>query len=79
VLLSWSATAFEYLTPLLLMRRYAGHAARRSCTLAVRRQVQYAASRKVPWGISESAYPRSVGPLRANSSTRPFGVPGHGA
>ena len=29
VLLSWSATLFEYLMPLLVMRSYPGHAARR--------------------------------------------------
>jgi cellobiose phosphorylase len=76
VLLSWSATAFEYLTPLLLMRRYAGTLLDRSCTLAVRRQVQYAASRKVPWGISESAF--AIVDRSGQYQYKAFGVPGLG-
>ena len=76
VLLSWSATAFEYLTPLLLMRRYAGTLLDRSCALAVRRQLQYAASRHVPWGISESAF--AVVDRSGQYQYKAFGVPGLG-
>ncbi|MGH9408464.1 MAG: DUF3131 domain-containing protein, partial [Vicinamibacterales bacterium] len=56
VLLSWSATLFEYLMPLLLMRSYPDTLLDESCRMAVRRQREYAAERGVPWGISESAY-----------------------
>jgi cyclic beta-1,2-glucan synthetase len=75
-LLSWSATLFEYLMPLLLMRRYPGTLLDRSCALAVRRQVQYAASRRVPWGISESAF--AVVDRLGQHQYKAFGVPGLG-
>ncbi len=75
-LLSWSATAFEYLMPRLLMRSYPGTLLDRSCSLAVRRQVQYAASRGVPWGISESAF--AVVDRHGQYQYKAFGVPGLG-
>src|SRR6185503_4865198 len=56
VLLSWSATMFEYLMPLLLMRSYPDTLLDESCRMVVRRQIDYAAARGVPWGISECAY-----------------------
>ena len=49
-------TMFEYLMPLLLMRSYPGHAARRACRLACGGRSTTARQRGVPWGISESAY-----------------------
>src|SRR4029453_8040325 len=52
-LLSWTGTAFEYLMPLLVMRSYPETLLAQSCRMAVRRQVQYADAREVPWGISE--------------------------
>src|SRR6185436_20361888 len=55
-LLSWSATMFEYLMPLLVMRNYPDTLLERTCRMAVRRQIDYGAQRGVPWGISESAY-----------------------
>ncbi len=67
---------FEYLMPLLLMRRYPGTLLDRSCRLAVRRQVQYAASRKVPWGISESAF--AIVDRSGHYQYKAFGVPGLG-
>ena len=75
-LLSWSATAFEYLMPRLLVRSYPGTLLDRSCALAVRRQVQYAASRGVPWGISESAF--AVVDRHGQYQYKAFGVPGLG-
>jgi cyclic beta-1,2-glucan synthetase len=56
VLLSWSATLFEYLMPLLLMRTSPQTLLDESCRLVVRRQMDYARVHGVPWGISESAY-----------------------
>ena len=41
-LVSWSATMFEYLMPLLLMRTYPGTLLDQSCRMAVRRQIDYA-------------------------------------
>ena len=67
---------FEYLMPLLLMRTYPGTLLDQSCRMAVKRQIDYARSRGVPWGISESAY-REVD--RAGSyQYKAFGVPGLG-
>ena len=42
----------------------------------VKRQIEYAAQRGVPWGISESAYNRVD--ARLNYQYRAFGVPGLG-
>ncbi len=76
VLLSWSATMFEYLMPLLVMRSYPDTLLDESCRLAVRRQMDYAAARGVPWGISESAY--NVVDRHDTYQYRAFGVPGLG-
>lgn len=56
VLLSWTGTMFEYLMPSLWMRSYPNTLLDRARVAAVRSQQAYAASRGVPWGISESAY-----------------------
>ena len=55
-LLSWSASLFEYLMPLLVMKSYPGTLLDQSCRMAVRRQVEYGRQQGVPWGISESAF-----------------------
>jgi cyclic beta-1,2-glucan synthetase len=76
VLLSWSATMFEYLMPLLLMRSYPETLLDETCRMVVRRQIDYALTRGTPWGISESAY---VAVDRAgNYQYKAFGVPGLG-
>jgi cyclic beta-1,2-glucan synthetase len=76
VLLSWSGTLFEYLMPLLVMRSYPGTLLDASCRRVVDRQMEYAASHGVPWGISESAYNLvdRFGVLQYKA----FGVPGLG-
>ena len=56
VLLSWTGTIFEYLMPALWMRTYANTLLERSRVAAVRSQQDYAARKRIPWGISESAY-----------------------
>ncbi len=75
-LLSWSATLFEYLMPLLLMKSYPGTLLDQSCRMAVRRQIDYGADRGVPWGISESAY--NLVDRHDNYQYKAFGVPGLG-
>ncbi|MGA7992758.1 MAG: glucoamylase family protein [Thermoanaerobaculia bacterium] len=75
-LVSWSATMFEYLMPLLLMRTYPGTLLDQTCRMAVKRQIDYARSRGVPWGISESAY-REMDRAGAYQY-KAFGVPGLG-
>jgi len=76
VLLSWGATLFEYLMPLLLMRTYPDTLLDESCRLAVRRQMDYAADNGVPWGISESAY--NLMDRHGTYQYKAFGIPGLG-
>jgi cyclic beta-1,2-glucan synthetase len=76
VLVSWGATMFEYLMPLLLMRTFAGTLLDQSCRVCVRRQQQYARERGVPWGTSEGAY--AFTDRAGNYQYRAFGVPGLG-
>jgi cyclic beta-1,2-glucan synthetase len=75
-LLSWSASMFEYLMPLLVMRTYAGTLLHETYGAVVQRQIQYGDRRDVPWGISESAY--FAQDLDGNYQYRAFGVPGLG-
>jgi cyclic beta-1,2-glucan glucanotransferase len=76
VLLSWSATLFEYLMPLIMTRSYAGTLLDESCRMAVRLQVDYGSKRGVPWGISESAY--GAVDRHGTYQYKAFGVPGLG-
>jgi cyclic beta-1,2-glucan synthetase len=75
-LLSWSATLFEYLMPLLFMKSYPETLLDQTCRMAVRRQVEYGRDRAVPWGISECAY--NVVDRHDNYQYKAFGVPGLG-
>jgi cyclic beta-1,2-glucan synthetase len=75
-LLSWSATLFEYLMPLLVMRSYPETLLDQTCRMAVQRQIDYARDRSVPWGMSESAY--NVMDRHDNYQYKAFGVPGLG-
>ena len=76
VLLSWSATMFEYLMPLLVMRSYPDTLLDESCRMVVRRQIEYGATRGVPWGVSESAY--NIVDRHDTYQYKAFGVPGLG-
>jgi cyclic beta-1,2-glucan synthetase len=76
VLLSWSATMFEYLMPLLVMRSYPETLLDASCRLAVERQIEYAGAAGLPWGISESAY--NLVDRYGTYQYKAFGVPGLG-
>ena len=75
-LLSWSGSMFEYLMPLLVMPCYAGTLLDQSCAAAVRRQIDYARGRNLPWGISESGY--NAVDAAHNYQYHAFGVPGLG-
>jgi hypothetical protein len=56
VLLSWSGTLFEYLMPMLWMKTWPNTLLDRSARAVIRCQQAYARKRRVPWGISESAF-----------------------
>ena len=76
VLLSWSATMFEYLMPLLVMRAYPDTLLDDSYRAVLRRQIDYGADRSVPWGLSESAY--AAVDRHGNYQYKAFGIPGLG-
>jgi cyclic beta-1,2-glucan synthetase len=75
-LVSWSGSMFEYLMPGLVLRTPDGSLLDQTCRLVVKRQMSYAKSRGVPWGISESAY--NVRDLDLTYQYSSFGVPGLG-
>jgi cyclic beta-1,2-glucan synthetase len=75
-LISWTGTMFEYLMPLLVMRRYPETLLDQTYRAVVARQIEYGEERGVPWGISESAY--NARDLHLNYQYAPFGVPGLG-
>ncbi len=75
-LLSWSGTMFEYLMPSLIMRTYRNTVWDSTFRGVVARQAEYAASRHVPFGISESGY--YAFDYQLNYQYRAFGVPGLG-
>ena len=75
-LISWSGSMFEYLMPSLVMRAPAGSLLEQTNRLIVHRQISYGAERKLPWGISESAYNARDVELTYQYSN--FGVPGLG-
>jgi len=56
VLISWTGTMFEYLMPALWMQAYPDTLLERSRAAAVRAQRAHVAGKRMPWGISESAY-----------------------
>jgi cyclic beta-1,2-glucan synthetase len=58
VLLSWTGTMFEYLMPSIWMRSHCNTLLDWACEVAVQTQQAYAASKGIPWGISEAACAR---------------------
>jgi cyclic beta-1,2-glucan synthetase len=72
-LLSWTGTMFEYLMPLIFQRSYGNSLLDEAIREAVRTHIDYGRRRRVPWGISESAY----GDLDLNKTYqyKAFGVP----
>ena len=75
-LVSWTATMFEYLMPLLVMRAYPDTLLDQTHQSVVVRQIDYGRERNVPWGVSESAY--NARDLQLNYQYGPFGIPGLG-
>jgi cellobiose phosphorylase len=75
-LVSWSASMFEYLMPLLIMRDWPGTLLDRTYRTVVRRQIAYGHERGVPWGVSESAFNAKDAALTYQYQA--FGVPGLG-
>ena len=73
VLQSWTGTMFEYLMPLLLQRSYPNSLIDQATRESVALQIAYGRNRRVPWGISESAF----GDLDLNKTYqyKAFGVP----
>ncbi|HZM90040.1 MAG TPA: glucoamylase family protein [Blastocatellia bacterium] len=75
-LISWTATIFEYLMPLLVMRSYPDTLLDQTHRAVVARQIEYGGEHDVPWGVSESAY--NARDLQLNYQYGPFGIPGLG-
>jgi cyclic beta-1,2-glucan synthetase len=75
-LISWSGSMFEYLMPSLVIRAPAESLIEQTNRLIVRRQIDYGAELKTPWGVSESAYNARDFELTYQYSN--FGVPGLG-
>lgn len=67
---------FEYLMPQLVMPSYENTLLYQTNKATVKRQIDYAAQREVPWGISESGY--NMVDANMNYQYRAFGVPGLG-
>src|SRR5665647_646506 len=76
ILISWSGSMFEYLMPQLIMPSYENTLLYQTSKATVKRQIEYAVQRGIPWGISESAYYRTD--ANQNYQYRAFGVPGLG-
>lgn len=75
-LVSWSGTMFEYFMPLLIMRNYPDTLLNETYNSVVEGQKKYGRDRRVPWGVSESAYHTFDTAL--NYQYKAFGVPGIG-
>jgi cyclic beta-1,2-glucan synthetase len=73
-LVSWSGSMFEYLMPPLVMRSYPFTLLDQTHRSAVRRQISHGTERRVPWGVSESAY--NLRDRHFTYQYRAFGVPG---
>ncbi|MDZ4168377.1 MAG: glucoamylase family protein [Coriobacteriia bacterium] len=75
-LVSWSASMFEYLMPLLVMRDWPGTLLSETYRVVVDRQIAYGSDRGVPWGVSESAF--NAKDVNLTYQYQAFGVPGLG-
>lgn len=75
-LVSWSASMFEYLMPLLVMKNWPGTLLDKTYRAVVRRQIQYGQQRGIPWGVSESAF--NAKDVELTYQYQAFGVPGLG-
>jgi len=75
-LVSWSASMFEYLMPLLVMKSWPGTLLDQTYRNVVKRQIQYGRQRGVAWGVSESAF--NAKDVELTYQYQAFGVPGLG-
>ncbi|HEY5541053.1 MAG TPA: glucoamylase family protein [Coriobacteriia bacterium] len=75
-LVSWSASMFEYLMPLLVMRDWPATLLSETYETVVHAQIDYGRARGVPWGVSESAFNAKDAALTYQYQA--FGVPGLG-
>ncbi|MGV8084131.1 MAG: GH36-type glycosyl hydrolase domain-containing protein [Coriobacteriia bacterium] len=75
-LVSWSASMFEYLMPLLVMRDYPDTILEETYDTIVRAQIDYGRARGVPWGVSEAAF--NAKDAFETYQYQAFGVPGLG-
>lgn len=75
-LISWSASMFEYLMPMLVMKNFESTLLNETMQAVVKKQIRYGHKLKVPWGISEAGY--NARDLEFNYQYGPFGIPGLG-
>ncbi|WP_444886185.1 GH36-type glycosyl hydrolase domain-containing protein [Microbulbifer sp. JMSA008] len=76
VLMSWSATLFEYLMPRLFMETPEHSLIGRACRNAIEVHRKFTGRFELPWGIAESGYYELDSQL--HYQYRAFGVPGIG-
>ena len=75
-LVSWSGTMFEYLMPNLIMKDYDNTLLSLTYKSVIKAQIAFARKKRIPWGISESAYYHFD--VAENYQYKAFGVPGIG-
>lgn len=75
-LVSWSGTMFEYFMPSLVMKNYPKTLLDQTYKGVIKAQMAFAKQKKVPWGISESAFHEFDND--ENYQYKAFGIPGLG-
>jgi cyclic beta-1,2-glucan synthetase len=75
-LVSWSGSMFEYLMPSLVLQEPLGGTLSQSNNAAIEKQIRYARTKGIPWGISESAFHARDRDM--NYQYHAFGVPSLG-
>lgn len=73
VLLSWTGTMFEYMMPAIWMKTYPGTLLDASQHGAIISQQEFTASKRIPWGISESSF--ATRDAAGNYGYHAFGIP----
>ena len=72
-MVSWTGTMFEYIMPLMIMRNYENTLLDETYSFVVNTQKGYGRERRIPWGVSESAY--YAFDLNLNYQYKAFGIP----
>lgn len=72
-LISWSGTAFEYLMPSVILKRYEGSLLDESCKFMIMSQIKYAKKLGITWGISEAAF--NLKDFKGDYQYKAFGIP----